>query len=121
MKQSRGQIAYHSGLAAEDGIARHYERRGLSVAGRRWRGQGGEIDLVVRDGAALVFVEVKKARDFAAAALRLSRGQMRRLTDAAQEYLGGEPAGSLTDMRFDVALVDARGRFRIVENAFGGA
>ncbi|MGV6850257.1 MAG: YraN family protein [Marinibacterium sp.] len=121
MKTASGQRAYHAGLAAEDQIARHYEGRGLSVAHRRWRGQGGEIDLVARDGAALIFVEVKKARDFPCAALRLSGRQMQRLCSAAEEYLAGEPKGLLTEMRFDVALVDGQGRFEIVENAFGAA
>ena len=54
-------MAYHAGLSAEDRIADDYERRGYSVAQRRWRGKGGEIDLIAQDGDGLVFIEVKKA------------------------------------------------------------
>ena len=36
---------------------------------------------------------------------------------AAETYLGGEPGGTDTPARFDVALVDAMGRFEIIENA----
>jgi putative endonuclease len=36
-----------------------------------------------------------------------------------KEYLGKIPNGSLTDVRFDVALVNALGEVRIIENAFG--
>lgn len=116
-----GTTSYHGGLAAESIVALDYTRRGRSIAARRWRGRAGEVDLIVRDGAAIVFVEVKKSRSFAAAATRLGQRQMERLCLAAQEFLEGEPRGQLTDMRFDVALVDGTGRVRIIENAFMGA
>jgi putative endonuclease len=85
----------------------------------RWRGAAGEIDLVVREGARVVFVEVKAARSFDSAAQRLGRRQMDRLCAAAEEFVGQEPAGLLTEMRFDLALVDGSGRVRVIENAFG--
>ena len=44
---------------------------------------------------------------------------MKRLYASAEEYLGQMPDGSLTDVRFDVALVNGRGEVRIIENAFG--
>lgn len=113
-----GTTSYHAGLAAEAIVEADYDRRGLVPAARRWRGQGGEIDLVLRDGDAVIFVEVKKARDFATAAARLGRRQMDRLCRAALEFLEGEPKGQLTDMRFDLALVNAAGAVSIVENAF---
>ncbi|HKE02313.1 MAG TPA: YraN family protein [Planctomycetota bacterium] len=47
------------GRLGEDAVAREYERRGARVVGRNVRTPEGEIDLVVRDGAALVAVEVK--------------------------------------------------------------
>ncbi len=71
-----------------------------------------------RDGNNLVFIEVKKARDFARAAERLTRAQIRRIWGAAQEFMAGEPKGLLTDVRFDVALVNARGEMQIIENAY---
>lgn len=115
----RGQIAYQSGTAAELGIAQDYERRGFTVARRRWRGQAGEIDLITRDANGVVFVEVKKARDFTRAAERLAARQMQRIYASAEQFLAHEPDGQLTNARFDVALVDASGRFEIIENAFG--
>lgn len=118
-RRNRGQTAYHAGLAAEKRIAQDYARRGFPLARERWRGRAGEIDLILRDGAGLIFVEVKQARDFDRAAESLSARQMRRLYSAAEEFLGSEPAGSLTDVRFDVALVNGQGETRIIENAFG--
>jgi putative endonuclease len=112
-------MAHYGGMAAEHSIAQDYERRGFDVANRRWRGKGGELDLVLRDGAGLIFVEVKKARDLARAAASLSARQMQRIYLAAEEFLAGEPNGSLTEVRFDVALVDTHGQTQIIENAFG--
>ncbi|MEM5543819.1 YraN family protein [Sulfitobacter sp. AS92] len=112
-------MAYHAGIAAENRIAQDYERRGFAIARRRWRGRAGEIDLILRDGAALIFVEVKQSRSFARAAESLSSRQMQRIYRSAEEFLAGEPAGSLTEVRFDVALVDGQGATEIIENAFG--
>ena len=113
------QMQYQAGVSAELRIAQDYERRGFAVARRRWRGPGGEIDLITRDGDGLVFVEVKKSRSIARAAERLSGRQMARIYASAEQFLAGEPAGQLTPCRFDVALVDDTGAFEIIENAFG--
>jgi putative endonuclease len=111
-----GKTSYLAGLAAEDAVAADYARRGHPVAARRWRGSRGEIDLVLRDGDGLIIVEVKKARDFARAAARITAAQLERIYGAAAEFLAGEPRGQLTDMRLDVALVDGSGRLEIMEN-----
>ncbi|MBV0913959.1 YraN family protein [Anianabacter salinae] len=111
--------SYHAGQSAEDQVAADYARSGAVVAARRWRGPGGEIDLILRDGAGLIFVEVKKSSDFARAAARITRRQLDRICASASAFLAGEPAGQLTDVRFDVALVDGSGRIERLENAFG--
>lgn len=109
---------YHAGLAAEAIVESDYERRGRPVADRRWRGRGGEIDLIFREDDGLIFVEVKKSKTHEQALRRVSRDQMDRLCHAASEYVANEPKGQLTNMRFDVATVDAAGTVRIIENAF---
>ncbi|WP_195819603.1 YraN family protein [Roseobacter sp. MH60115] len=116
---SRGQMAHHAGSAAETAVARHYEMLGFQVVDQRWRGEGGEIDLIVQDPDRVVFVEVKQSRSFAAAALRLGKRQRARIFASAAEYLGKLPNGSLTEARFDVALVNGIGEVQILENAFG--
>lgn len=113
-----GARSYHAGLAAEDQVARVYERSGRAVCARRWRGSSGEIDLIARDGAEVIFIEVKQSRTHAMAAEHLTRRQMERIYASASEFLAGEPGGQNTDVRFDVALVNSMGRIDIVENAF---
>lgn len=118
MSAIKSQTNYHAGLAAEALVETDYARRGRQFARRRWRGRGGEIDLIFREGDALVFVEVKKSKTHDQALRRVSRRQMDRLCAAASEFVAHEPKGMLTDMRFDVATVDAAGTVRIIENAF---
>ena len=99
-------------------MAQLYQHSGRLVVERRWRGISGEIDLIARDGDAVIFIEVKQSKTHALAAEHLSERQMQRICLAASEYLGGEPDGLNTSSRFDVALVDGVGRIEIMENAF---
>ncbi|MBB1497192.1 YraN family protein [Paracoccus sp. MC1862] len=116
---ARGIAAQASGHAAERLVADRYAGRGCEILERCWRSPAGEVDLILRDGAAIVFVEVKKSGTHDIAAQRISRRQMDRICRAALLYSDRLPGGSLTEMRFDAALVDASGRVEIVENAFG--
>ena len=118
-RRARGQRAHLSGLAAEEIALREYAARGAQVLARRWRGSGGEVDLVLWDTGSYVFCEVKKAAHFDQALDRVSPGQMRRIFDTASEYIGQTPEGQLAPVRFDLALIDGTGELRIVENAFG--
>ncbi|MBO9445559.1 YraN family protein [Ruegeria sp. R14_0] len=114
----KSSVSYHAGQAAEQQVASDYERRGYSIAHHRWRGAGGEIDLIVRGADEVVFVEVKKSRSFDVAAHRINRRQMDRICASAAQFLESEPNGQLTNVRFDAALVDGAGAVQIIENAF---
>lgn len=50
------------GAAAEDLALRYLEARGLSLVARNFRCRVGELDLIMRDGEQLVFVEVRSRR-----------------------------------------------------------
>lgn len=117
-RKHAGSMAYHAGIAAEGRIAQDYARRGFPLVRERWRGKGGEIDLIVRDGEGLIFIEVKQSQSFERAAQRISRKQVRRIYCSAEEFLATQPRGSLTDVRFDVALMNGRGETQIIENAY---
>ncbi|MGR3756279.1 MAG: YraN family protein [Tranquillimonas sp.] len=119
--QRRAQVgarSHHAGAAAERSVADHYRRAGHRIDHCRWRGRSGEIDLVARQGADVIFVEVKASGTHEQAAARISARQVTRLQAAAREFLAGEPGGQDTGARFDVALVDGRGRIEILPNAF---
>ncbi|RDW13511.1 YraN family protein [Paracoccus thiocyanatus] len=118
-RSQRGAVAYSSGRFAEESVAQEYRRRGYEVMAERWRGRGGEIDLILFKDDEYAFVEVKKSQSHGRAAERIGPRQVRRICNAALEYCGRLPAGLLTAMRFDAALVDQFGRVEILENAFG--
>lgn len=115
----RGMVAYSSGRMAEESVVRDYRHRGYEVVAQRWRGKGGEIDLILFKDDEYVFVEVKKARFHDQAAERIGYRQIMRICNAALEFCERLSTGLLTAMRFDAALVDQYGRVEIRENAFG--
>lgn len=111
-----GSLAYHAGYAAEVSVEREYERRGFTVLARRWRGRGGEIDLILRNDDQVVFVEVKKSKSHDRAVSMLGARQLHRIQQTATEFLGTQAKGQLTPSRFDVALVDGIGAIKLIEN-----
>lgn len=115
-QRHRGLTNYHDGLAAEDIVALHYERQGMPVLHRRWRGQGAEIDLICQGEDGLIFVEVKKSRTHDAAAAQLSFNQLSRIAQAADAYIGTHADSPFTPMRLDLATVDGAGRIETREN-----
>ncbi|HVS14505.1 MAG TPA: YraN family protein [Thermoanaerobaculia bacterium] len=117
----REQSATGFGRAVEAAVARWLERDGVEVLARNHRNAGGEIDLVVRDGDTLAFVEVKarSRADHGGALAAVDREKRRRLQRAATVYLAG--CGWEGPCRFDVVAVervDGEWRFRCYENAF---
>ncbi|MBY6049099.1 YraN family protein [Vannielia litorea] len=116
-RRQRGRRNYDAGRMAEDSVALHYEAQGVRIAERRWRGEGGEIDIVAEAPDTVVFVEVKQSRTFDSAAEAITPQQVSRIMAAASEYVGRYPTALSTPMRFDLALVNARGELRILEGA----
>ena len=119
IEHQRGLANYYAGLAAETSVELDYVASGATLLERRWRGKGGEIDLIFCDSDELVFVEVKKSKSFARAAESLSHRQLSRICRAAEEYLTTQALGSLTPMRIDVALTDETGDIDILRNVTG--
>lgn len=113
-KARRGSLAYHSGVAAEGIVERHYEARGGEIIARRWRGQGGEIDLIARLDTTTVFIEVKASSRHDTAATHLRRRQLERICLSASDYMAKQGKGRA--MRIDLATVDGAGQVRVYEN-----
>lgn len=112
----QGRRSNCAGAVAEEAVARHYDRAGLPVCARRWRGRHGEIDLIARNGDQVVVIEVKQGATHDAARSHLHMAQVARIFHAAAEFVEDEPAAGLTDLRFDLALVDGRGQILVHEN-----
>ncbi len=107
------------GRAVERLVQEHLVAQGLRLRARNHRCRWGEIDLVMDDGTAVVFVEVRfRARsDFGGAAASVDATKQRRLVRAAQDYL---TRNGLTHRpaRFDVAAVGPDQRIDWIQAAF---
>ncbi|UYY60142.1 YraN family protein [Sphingomonas sp. S2-65] len=93
--------------------------KGWKILDRRVRTPAGEVDLVVRKGKLIAFVEVKTRAtaadlDFAIDERRLAR------VAAAAEYLMPRYALAGEDIRVDVILIAPRTPPRHIENAWIG-
>jgi putative endonuclease len=106
-----------SGHSAERRALRHYRLRGFRVlAVNAWAG-GNELDLVVRRGRRLAFVEVKeKRRDDVGDPLEMvGEEKQRRLRRAAAAWLAANPDLAGLDITFEVLAVRPEGVERVAE------
>ncbi|WP_062516910.1 YraN family protein [Demequina gelatinilytica] len=94
------------GRYGEDLVVRTLAEDGWEVLARNWRCPLGEIDIVARDGTAVVFVEVKTRRSdaFGGALAAVTRGKLARLRLLAGEWVAGQ-AARWPEMRIDVVGV----------------
>ena len=111
-----------SGAWGEDLALRFLTQRGYVLVERNYRTRYGELDLVVRDGDTLVFVEVKLRRGsgFGDPLEAVTPHKQATIRSLAEQYLSDrEPA--FETVRFDVVgILVGKGapRLRHVEDAF---
>ena len=97
--------AYRFGLQAETAASLCLVLKGYRVLARRYRTPAGEIDLIVKRGNLVAFVEVKARRSVADAAEALTPRAEQRIATAADLWLARHPAANGLMMRFDLVLV----------------
>jgi putative endonuclease len=104
------------GLQWEQAALAHLRRHGLVLVEANFQCKGGEIDLIMRDGDTLVFVEVRQRASMThgGAAASITTAKIRRLVRAAQSYLVRLP--DTPPCRFDVVAIDA-GQLEWLPNA----
>ena len=91
-----------AGNAAEDQVLDYLTGQNLRLVTRNYSCRAGEIDLIMKDGAQLVFVEVRyRTRlDFGSALESVTPAKQRKLIATAQYYL--QRSGITPACRFDV-------------------
>lgn len=108
---------YAKGWMGEARACEYLENRGMVLLERRYRSPYGEIDLVMRDGDTLVFVEVKarsRGRRGDGLAAIIPKKQSR-MVQTALQYIGEHK--SVCTMRFDAIELTPEGVVHI-PNAF---
>jgi len=110
------------GADGEERAARWYEDRGYEVVERNWRRREGEVDLIVRRGATVVFSEVKtRSTDRfgtgSEAVLPAKQRRIRRLASRWLSELTPAVGRARIELRFDVVSITA-GTVEVIEDAF---
>jgi len=100
-----------TGDAGEDAALAFLIAQGLRPLARKVRFKGGELDLVMLDGATLVFVEVRcrQRSEFGGALDSVDDRKARRIALAARLYLARHPRLAERDCRFDIVAFDGTG------------
>ncbi len=113
------------GKSGEDLACRELRRRGYEILARRYRTRAGELDIVARDGAVVVFVEVKARTSdaYGAPAEAVGPRKQHKIWLMASDYLLRRGWHD-RPCRFDVVAIsiDRQGRRRIeiIPGAFDG-
>ncbi len=108
------------GRAAEDLAATFLQQQGLTLVERNYHCRFGEIDLIARENATLVFVEVRmrSGAAFGAAAASITAAKRDKLLRTARHYLAG--LARTPACRFDAVLIGGDERPpEWLKNAFG--
>ncbi|BBV74474.1 UPF0102 protein [Raoultella planticola] len=117
----RRQLTKQTGDAWENQARRWLESQGLRFIVANARERGGEIDLIMRDGAVTVFVEVRYRRSasYGDAASSVTQKKQQRLLQAARLWLSRQNGSFDTvDCRFDVVAFTGND-IQWLKNAFG--
>ncbi len=96
------------GNSGERVAALYLEERGMRIIARNVRTREGEIDLIVQDGDALAFVEVKTRRGtkYGAPEEAVTPRKQLQLVRLAEAFLSGEPEFANRDWRIDVVAIE---------------
>lgn len=97
------------GRRAERWAGWFFRAKGYRVLARRYRSPVGEIDLIVRRGNALVFVEVKAHKTLVRAIEAITPKQRQRIVKAAEYYIAENDHLNSCEQRVDaLCLVPGR-------------
>jgi putative endonuclease len=110
--------AFKLGVSAEGRAALLLNAKGYRELARRWKSPLGEVDLVMRRGKTIVFVEVKARASLDDAAFAILPRQQRRIAGAAAAWLAAHPEHAGYDIRFDAVLIAPRRLPQHIEAAF---
>jgi putative endonuclease len=111
-KQEQGRVWENAAMA-------YLQRHGLVLVEANFRCKLGEIDLIMREGSTLVFVEVRQRAAGAqvGAAASIGPSKVRRIVRAAQVYL--QRCARMPPCRIDVIAIDGE-RIEWLKNAIDG-
>lgn len=107
------------GAAGETRAAEWYGQHGYEIVARNWRCRDGEVDLIARKAATMVFCEVKTRSSlaFGLPAEAVTPTKQARIRRLAARWLAETSAARPAQIRFDVVAV-LRDELEVIEGAF---
>lgn len=111
MRLRAGSATQAAGAGYEDVALAHLQGAGLVLVTRNFSCRYGEIDLVMRDGEVVVFVEVRYRRSaharggYGGGIDSVSAAKRTKLVRAAEVYLATQPRLAQHACRFDVFAI----------------
>jgi putative endonuclease len=109
------------GRFGEEVAAVHLAQAGLTIVARNWRCSEGELDVVARDGATIVFVEVKtrSSAAFGDPSEAVTYAKAARIHRLAARWLTEHDERGVAELRFDIVSVLRVGDQMSVEHLRG--
>lgn len=115
-------MSIKKGVLAEQWACDYLVSQGLRWVSSNYRCRMGEIDLIMRDGEYLVFVEVRArvSQAFGGALASVTLAKQKKLLKTAQIYTMNHPMRDQQALRFDVLSLDGNPPVVTwIKNAFG--
>ncbi|GAK43764.1 predicted endonuclease distantly related to archaeal Holliday junction resolvase [Tepidicaulis marinus] len=117
-RKMQRQEAQRRGARAETLALWWLRAKGYRLLARNYRRGVGEADLVMARGKLLVFVEVKRREDKAAAGEAIQPRQQARIARAAEAFIAQHKEHWEKHIRFDAVLISPRTLPRHIEDAW---
>lgn len=97
--------AHRRGQLAEFAALYWLRLQGWQLLANRWKHPSGEIDLVMRRGRKLAFIEVKARPDLPKGLRAVAPAQQQRISRAATAWLGRNPAQAGLEAQLDLVII----------------
>ena len=97
--------AFRRGIVSEYIAAFYLLLHGHRIAALRYRTKAGEIDIIARKGDLVRFIEVKARADTAASVFAVSGETQRRIRNASEFWLSGQPDAGNLSWSYDIVAV----------------
>jgi putative endonuclease len=106
------------GEATEQLACNYLQAKGLQLLQKNYRLKMGEIDLIMRDGQTVVFIEVRyrKSTAYGGALQSIDSRKQARIIRTAQYYL--QYRAPEAQARFDVIAIEGNNGIQWIKNAF---
>ncbi len=115
-------MTQETGQRAEQSAFDYLIKQGLKVVTRNYSCPTGEVDLIMRDGMYLVFVEVRyrTSNSFGGGIVSVTHAKRQKIIKTSMHYMLKHKIYDKFPMRFDVISIDRTMKITWIKDAFGG-